>query len=72
MSKGLLGFVTAQDVIADAHRRRDAEWLEMHRRPDAGPLPPEPDRAFAIRLPSIGRLVGRASRSRTTGSRAGL
>jgi hypothetical protein len=31
-------------INADFERRREEEWLELHRRPDALPLPPEEPR----------------------------
>jgi len=35
---------------ADWDRRREEAWLEMHRRPDAEPLPDEPERPWSERV----------------------
>lgn len=62
MSRFPTGYAVLDDLIADAHRAREAEWREMHRRPDAEPLPDEHEPASwldrlasAIRTPRISR-----------------
>jgi hypothetical protein len=60
MSRFPTGYAVLDDRIADAHRAREADWRAMHRRPDAEPLPDEPEPASwlgrlasAIRTPRI-------------------
>jgi len=36
-------------INADFDRRREEAWRELHRRPDALPLPPEPEPGPTIR-----------------------
>lgn len=48
-------------IPADRERRRREAWLELHRRPDAPPLPEEPERAswrarLARHLPHPGEI----------------
>ena len=58
--------LVARDIEAGARQRLDAEARAMYARPDALPLPPEPERQGLIariagRLPVLRRVVtGRA------------
>ena len=47
-------FITRESVRADEMRRAD-EWRRLHRRPDALPLPEEPEEAASPGL--VGRLA---------------
>ena len=49
---------------ADWDRQREEAWLEMHRRPDAEPLPYEPERPWFERVIGVRWLVAGASRVR--------
>jgi hypothetical protein len=64
MSRFPTGYAVLDDVIADAHRAREAEWRAMHRRPDAEPLPDEPAPASWLARLSIAIRTPRISRSR--------
>lgn len=37
-------------INADFERQREEAWRELHRRPDAEPLPPEPEKQAGIGL----------------------
>ena len=36
-------------IVADWERQREEAWRELHRRPDAPPLPPEPEPGPSLR-----------------------
>ena len=53
----------------DEERRREEAWRELHRRPDAEPLPYEPERTWADRVRGLAGLAAayhawRAARAR--------
>jgi hypothetical protein len=39
MNLGMLAYFSGPDRMAEARRRDDEAWRELHRRPDALPLP---------------------------------
>ena len=49
---------------ADWERQREEAWLEMHRRPDAEPLPDEPERPWSERVIGGRWLIALARRVR--------
>jgi hypothetical protein len=64
MSRVLTRYIIVDDVIADARRAREEEWMALHRRPDALPLPAVPERARPTRRLSIATLAHRVTRPR--------
>ena len=44
----------------DEERRREEAWREMYRRPDAEPLPDEPERAWSERVIGLRRVLAAA------------
>jgi hypothetical protein len=67
MNRILIPYLSVDDVINEARRRQADLFEEMMRRPDADPLPPEPEpdhdplvervRATVSRI--VGRIAGR-------------
>lgn len=62
MNMGLLAYFSGPDRMAEARRRDDEAWRELHRRPDALPLPMAPHAEPPAR--TTGRSVWRLVRQR--------
>jgi hypothetical protein len=66
MNRILIPYRSADDVVNDARRRQAELFEELMRRPDADPLPPEPERereplVERVRA-TVARIVGRIGR----------
>jgi hypothetical protein len=71
MGTGRAMWVQAPDVASVAQQQRTEEWLAMHRRPDALPLPASEDAAAAVTRRSIALAARRLAARQLARLRAG-